>query len=501
MKKIIFLFYLTLMISVNSKSQVQMRFDFTTGGDDLRGGNDNVNIIVILNNGNLVRFNNVNSKAKWNNNSTKSVSRSLGSPTQINDIKGVRIETTFSGGGGGDNWNLDKLTVNAKAGSTNRTLYSQTGRPLFRFTGDQRVKEFLFTPGGPVSSPSVMTSFKPSVNGFKFSNSFKNIFISAVDWTTSGLCGGMSYSALDYYNSRKSIPQQNYMPAEGTVLQSYIYNRQVNSIVDNVDKWTEYGFNPGGARNREFFNWGIQTGSGRLGELMNKIDAGSPVPLGLQSCGNDCNCSGGCPGSHQVLAIGYKLGRYNGDLKNHIEDVCIFVYDPNYPGQTMTLKPNVAGAWYSYTEATNKKWRAYFVDYKYRPKSPPVIAAQPSEIIITFVTGDDDLRGGNDNVNVALKLKSGKELSFPNVNSSKRWIDRSSQTIARNLPATINANDIVGIKLTTTFGGGFGGDNWNLNEITINIRIRGGTPVQKFTSSGNPLFRFTGNQKIKEFIF
>ncbi len=216
----------------------------------------------------------------------------------------------------------------------------------------------------------------------------------------------MVYAALDYFKRNQPIPLQDYMPAEGTTLQRYLYDRQVNSIVENADKWGEYGFNPFGNRNREFFNWGIQMGSGRLGELRAFIDRGEPVPLGLQECGADCRCANGCPGSHQVLAIGYQLGRYSGDMTNHVEDVRIFVYDPNHPGRIMTLRPNVAGAWYEYVEDANCRWRAYFVNQKYRPSVPPAIAHTSSELLVEFVTGNDDLRGGNDNVNIVLLLRS-----------------------------------------------------------------------------------------------
>lgn len=341
------------------------------------------------------------------------------------------------------------------------------------------------------------TRFNPAEHGFKFINRFKNIFISELNWTTGGLCGGMVYSALDYFHAGISIPQQNFMPAEGTTLQSYIYNRQVKSIESNLDKWIEYGFNPFGARNREFFNWGIEFGNGRLGELRRFIDRGQPVPLGLQDCGDDCKCPGGCPGNHQILAIGYDLGRYTGNINAYAEDVSIYVYDPNYPGEVLTLKPNVAGAMYCYVEKPNKRWRSYFVDAKYSTSSPPRIAEIPNELIMQFDTGNDDLRGGNDNVHVSLLLRSGKQIRFENVNGRKRWIDRSSQTVSRSIPSTLQVTDISSIKLETTLGGGMGGDNWNLNRLCVKARLNG-TSHLLLDRSGNPLYRFTGDKRVLE---
>jgi hypothetical protein len=48
---------------------------------------------------------------------------------------------------------------------------------------------------------SKLTNFHPDKNGFNFGNGFKNDFIPAFDIHTSGLCGGMSYAALDYFFS------------------------------------------------------------------------------------------------------------------------------------------------------------------------------------------------------------------------------------------------------------------------------------------------------------
>ncbi|MEX0359416.1 MAG: hypothetical protein AB3N10_00380, partial [Allomuricauda sp.] len=158
-----------------------------------------------------------------------------------------------------------------------------------------------------------MTRFNPVQHGFKFNNSFKNIFIDAIDWRTGGLCGGMSYASLDYYHARNiSTPKTALRPTEGSPLQKYLYDRQVTSITSNVDKWAEIGLNPLGARNGEFFNWGMENKPGsRINELRPFINRGQPVPLGLQSVGEKDSD----PGNHQVVAIGYDFGTAQ-DLAN-----------------------------------------------------------------------------------------------------------------------------------------------------------------------------------------
>lgn len=435
-------------------------------------------------------------------------------------VSGQQEVTGFGDNGNGDandNWRIEiegggAWTLNRRIRlihvNTNHALHSHAGFSHPNWTHNQqevtgfggRDDNDLWTMTEVRRGSRVMTRFNPQTHGFKFANNFTvQTRIAGFNGPTfSGLCGGMVYSALDYFYANKTIPQQNYMPAEGMPLQSYIWQRQQNSALPNADKWAEYGFNPFGSRNREFFTWGIQFGSGRLGELMSKIDRGDPVPLGLQGCGNDCGCPGGCPGSHQVLAIGYQLGRYNGDQNTNVEDVSIFVYDPNFPNRTLTLKPNVAGAMYLYSEETGCRWRAYFTDLKYGRSTPPTITTVPSEVVATFRTGGDDLRGGNDNVHLVLLLRSGATLRFDNVNNGNRWADNSIQPISRPLAANIQAADIVGVRIETTFSGGFNGENWNLDELTIVARING-TSTTILYKRGAPLMRFTGDARTKEF--
>ena len=341
------------------------------------------------------------------------------------------------------------------------------------------------------------TSFDPVKHGFKFVNDFQNNVISEVDLRTSGLCGGMVYAAMDYYRAGKQIPDQDYRPAEHTVLRRYIYDREVNSLVDNLDKWTELVVNPFGARNDEFFEWGLKGfGGGRLEELRSLIDRNIPAPLGLFKDGN-----GGTGPHHQVLAIGYDLGRYNGDLGSFKEDLKIFVYDPNHPGQTMTLVPDLANKQFKYKEAGYKKWKTYFVDKKYVTKTPPSFTpkrypkdGKVYELVVEFGTGGDDLRGGNDNLNAIINLYTGQQQVVNNINGAYRWINNYSQFVCIPLPRPVKPDELKSIDLSTTFGGGISGDNWDMNCLRIRA-IGGNIDKRILTKEGRPAFRFTGEQK------
>ena len=335
--------------------QIQIR----TGGDDLRGGNDNANLIVLFTDGNIQTIRDINRGQRWKDHQTYSVRQSVTKP--IGEIRGIRLETTASGGHSGDNWNVDSVKVIATENGITRTLFDRNGNPLFRFTGDDRSAEWTWQDGNS-SAPPKRTSFDARNDGFRFTNRFENRIIG--DIKTSGLCGGMCYAALDYFYNRRPIPVQSTVPPEGTALRKYLLDRQIDALRLGADKWAELIGTNIGNRDQEFFNWGLQTGSGRLGELTATIDRNRPMPIGLQTVG----ASG--PFSHYVVATGYRLGRYQGNLGHYQSDVEIYVYDPNNPNKEMTLVPDPATRCYRLKESPQKFWRTYFVDKRYHAEEP-----------------------------------------------------------------------------------------------------------------------------------
>ncbi|MBS1919413.1 MAG: hypothetical protein JST17_04080 [Bacteroidetes bacterium] len=351
----------------------------------------------------------------------------------------------------------------------------------------------LFSANGQIGRR--MTTFNPAVNGFMFVNTFEVEPINNI--RMSGFCGGMTYAVLDYFNAHKHTPTQNFRPANGTPLYDYIWGRQRSSVLDNLDKWTELTINPFGWRSDEFFNWGLQvTGGGRLQELKSEIDAGRPVPLGLFKPGN-----GGFGPHHQVLAIGYDGGRYRGDLGAYKEELKIYVCDPNHPGETKILRPDPVNHIYYYEgghDNTNEQWQTYFVNKNYHFSNPPVVANPSSadaalihEIQLEIRTGNDDLRGGSDNVSVTLNFKSKPSQSYPNINHGARWIDNYTETVPITLTTPVAESELRSITFTTSFGGGSGGDNWNMDMVRV---LYGGREL--LSKAGSPLFRFTGDAKM-----
>jgi hypothetical protein len=360
-------------------------------------------------------------------------------------------------------------------------------------TGSSSAKLGVATAPTHVVLPGVgTTNFNPKVHGFHFRNDFLNDVVPVADVRTGGLCGGMSYTVLDYYFAHMPVPQQDYRPANRTTLQSYIYNREVDSLASNLDKWAEVGFNPGGSRNGEFFNWGLQgTNGGRLEELRSFIDQGTPAVLDLQGDGDT--------GNHQVVAIAYKMGRYQGDLKNFESDLKIIVVDPNYPLVVKTLIPDVAHQLYRYEDGSSERWRTYFVDKNYHPKTPPNLPnpkypadGMIRELILSFHTGDDDLRGWKDNINLTLNPSDGTGAQlYPNINLGARWLPNYTESARVVLTKPLTPQQIRDLTFTDTFGGGSGGDNWDMQQLKV--RAIGGNFDEILQTAGSK--RFTGDDK------
>src|SRR5437879_10865355 len=54
-------------------------------------------------------------------------------------------------------------------------------------------------------------------------------------------------------------------------------------------------------------------------------------------------------------------------------------------------------------------------------------------LTFTVKTGNDDLRGGNDNLNVGVNFRDGNVQFKPNVNRGQRWPDNTTQTFSIGL--------------------------------------------------------------------
>lgn len=114
---------------------------------------------------------------------------------------------------------------------------------------------------------------------------------------------------------------------------------------------------------------------------------------------------------------------------------------------------------------------------------------QVNKISFTFWTGDDDLRGGNDNLNITIHFADGTTQSEPNVNHSERWADGSTHGAEVLLNRSVALDQIRSITLSTTFLGGSGGDNWNMNSMQADASVNG----TSHTIAKSGFHRFSAN--------
>ena len=220
----------------------------------------------------------------------------------------------------------------------------------------------------------VITPFNPVQHGFHFANTFPNtqFWAGGVEVSMGGRCAGMIWSALDYYYNNLPIPPINTLPNEGSTLSTYIAIRQERSTHANIDDFAEVILDPFGWRTTEIFNWGLQgTGNGKMQRVKSSIDAGKPISLMLY---NQTNLFA----HHSVLAIGYSMERYLGDLGNFKEDFKLYVYDPNFPEEIKILIPdfsNTGNPRYFYPNEAgispgHGEWLTYFPTDGYVSQSP-----------------------------------------------------------------------------------------------------------------------------------
>jgi hypothetical protein len=179
-----------------------------------------------------------------------------------------------------------------------------------------------------------LVEFLPSAHGFSFPNSFSGYFLpfSTPAFMGSrkvsgkyGLCGGMCAAAYDFALVGRTIPHTNTIPHQGTRLQRFLFQRQMDSLggmgkqLVKVAQWTSLPDDTllgTQARTLDEFS-----------SLRSKLDDRNPVILALiyEYASSLKELSRRIFGNHQVLAYAYQQAVSG--------DITINVYDPNLPGR------------------------------------------------------------------------------------------------------------------------------------------------------------------------
>lgn len=176
--------------------------------------------------------------------------------------------------------------------------------------------------------------FQPSTHGFRFLNRFSGYFLpystpafmrSGKVSSKYGLCGGMCSAAYDFILSGKPIPPSLEVPKQGTRLQRYLFQRQLDSLgglgqeIVKVAHWTSLPDDtPVGIMRRTM---------DEFSQVRRKLDEKNPLILALiyEHATNLSELSKLIFNNHQVLAYAYQQDA-SGTLM-------INIYDPNLPGR------------------------------------------------------------------------------------------------------------------------------------------------------------------------
>ena len=122
-----------------------VKIETLTGGDDLRGGRDNLNVSIRLKTTPVrtIALSNINGSQKWDNFTEKTTTKTITSPPfTFDDIADIVLRHTGGGGIGADNWYLDKLKITLTINGETRVLVDQVAAPIHYFKGDARSKTF-----------------------------------------------------------------------------------------------------------------------------------------------------------------------------------------------------------------------------------------------------------------------------------------------------------------------------------------------------------------------
>lgn len=125
----------------------------------------------------------------------------------------------------------------------------------------------------------------------------------------------------------------------------------------------------------------------------------------------------------------------------------------------------------------------------------PAQAQDDHRIVLRFttVTGGDDLRGGGDNVYAVYNLGGTETRRILN-QRGMRWADRSRHVTDLPLPANFRIQDLRSLRLETSFGGGIGGDNWDMVSVVVQVAADGHPGAPLTIARGGPQ-RFTGDRR------
>lgn len=236
----------------------------------------------------------------------------------------------------------------------NVVIYTQNGRPIWSTdTWVGQMKKCNFTPAN---------------HGLKFLNYFPDAKYGLIE--SKGLCGGMCYTALDYFYFKMLIPATNVTPSTiSDPIGIYVKDRQWDSLMGSwhFTKFMVLMTNPDP---NALKYWSTHD---EWMKIVTAINNNKPLPIGLVIYLGLTKC-------HQVVPYGYQDGA---------NEKRLFCYDPNYPNKEMVLSLEIGKLKWK-NSLNGDEYAGYFVESGYLKKRP-IDNFWSTKNIGQFKTNDNDI--------------------------------------------------------------------------------------------------------------
>lgn len=224
---------------------------------------------------------------------------------------------------------------------------------------DPRLHGFGFRnsfPGGSVVAELARQGRLSELTGLKVPRAIRGLTDLAAGgdfWGAFGLCGGMSWSALDRY--QQSIPSAEIRstPDSAHELFRELVKRQADSMKGRglMERCIVWQFLPDRAPWWMIWSMGVGrlTASQEWPKLRSALDAGTPTGMVL------IRAQGVVAPSkhHQVVAVGYRVSGAGA--------VTIDLYDPNHPGMRSSVPLEPVSQTVGPRQSTGESVRGFFV--------------------------------------------------------------------------------------------------------------------------------------------
>lgn len=477
-----------------------MVFTVETADDDLRGGNDNLNVSINLGDGSQQWTRNVNHGQSWGNQTTHTFAIDLRFPVPLAEIASITLHTTFTGGTSGDNWNMRSVSVRATGDGIDKVIVTHG---FMRFTGENTslLLPVIAVQPQPGKATQLEFTIKTGDDDLRGNSNNLNVTIQTR--------GGYS-QVIENINGGRNW-------ANGS---KHIETINLNQALDPSDI-VEIDLNPEGwktgGQDQDFDNWSMESISVRaIGEGVDKIIATHGFYRFKAFDSLKILIASQEPGKASKLEFIFQTG--GDDLRGDGDDLDVTI---NFRGGGAKSVPRINGgeAWNNSSTHT----KVITLDQPVTPSdiveirlkttftggaggdnwdmqsvlinaigegvnqiiarhgffrftrsqnllSIPLTKAEAgsaNKLELTIKTGGDDLRGDNDDLNVVIFYRAGDRQVASNINSGKAWANGSTHIETITLNHAVDPSNIVEVDLETTFGGGTGGDNWDMDSITV----------------------------------